>query len=323
MPSKTVLTGLLIISVVLAFAERARGASIEIGQIKSFPGEMTQLPVTLVADRDIAGLNIRIHYDASLLETPGAVPGPLLRSDHRVDCYSPQEGLFNCVVYSTNAETRFWARNGVALNLTFHVKDSATLGLIAPVLFTAPSTDTLPTAPSGLSDPFGISIPHSRAGGWVSVGVSDPVHVGNVSRGGYEIDTLEAGKLLYTDRTYVFNDPIPLKLRGETFIRTLDDERNLTGIDFLSFDIDRRAVVYLSFPTLMAQLPDWTSGWCPRPETLQTTDGSRRLVSRYFPAGTVTLGANRDADMPAGISMYNVIVVAPPPAMAADWTLYQ
>ena len=67
--------------------------------------------------------------------------------------------------------------------------------------------------------------------------------VTNVSRPGYvtAIDELTAGDLLYVDRSYIFQDPIPSHLHKKTYILTAQaDKDTTTPASFLGFDVEPR-----------------------------------------------------------------------------------
>ncbi|MBN1866257.1 right-handed parallel beta-helix repeat-containing protein [Candidatus Sumerlaeota bacterium] len=152
-----------------------------------------------------------------------------------------------------------------------------------------------------------------------------PIRVKNISRAGYTTDTLEVGNLLYVDRTYVFQSPIPPEYEGQTYIRTANADKNATDGDFLSFDIDRAATVVVTRDARFTTRPSWMNGWNAVSGTLSTNDSSpsRNLYARDYPAGRVTLGSNRDVGMQSGLSMYNVIVVPDVRTAAKDWILYE
>lgn len=308
----------------LCAASGAYGTHIEIGQVMGHAGEEAQVPVAIIGGESAVGVHFRLQYDASRMFSPSVLASPsLLPTDYIVNYYSPGEGMLHCLAYSAGAATPLGSASKIIFHLAFQVKGSVQPNAMAQIVF-EPVPGGIPMVPaSGLSDRLGKSLAHSRISGYVLVSPARRVKVTGINRTGYEADILSAGKLSYLDRTYIFDRPVPLKLTGETYIRTRNGDKDLTGNSFLTFNIDGDAIIYLSFPASKNQLPDWTAGWHPQPESLVVTDGSRKLLARHFPAGKVTLGANRDSDQPTGPSMYNVIITAPAPAMAAGWMLYE
>ncbi|MBN1867104.1 glycoside hydrolase family 88 protein [Candidatus Sumerlaeota bacterium] len=147
----------------------------------------------------------------------------------------------------------------------------------------------------------------------------------DLSRAGYTTDTLYVGRRLYNDRFYTFEDPIPSNLEGQIYIRTLNDDKNLTpptpDSSLLSFSLRRPATVYVCMTVEIATPPSWLDSWTLVGDTLQTTDNTRSLYRKEFAAGTVSLGYNREDGMPTGMSMYNAIVV-PSTTATKYWNLF-
>ncbi|MBN1868498.1 choice-of-anchor J domain-containing protein [Candidatus Sumerlaeota bacterium] len=157
-------------------------------------------------------------------------------------------------------------------------------------------------------------------------GIFDPLTITDLTRPGYTTDTLFAGRRLYGDRTYVFQDPIPPGLEGQVYIKTLNADKDLTptapGADLFSFQVNRPVAVYVSLHENIVDPPSWLLGWSGVGDTLPTTDGARNLFMKEFPAGTIGVGYNRESGMPTGRSMYNV-VVAPRSTGARHWSLFE
>ena len=147
----------------------------------------------------------------------------------------------------------------------------------------------------------------------------------NLSRNGYATDQLQVGKLLYTDRTYIFTSPIPRIVSNQIYIRTSNaDKDTTTPASFLSFDANQNVIVYIGIDQRITTIPTWLKSWTKSYEQLKTTDlGStpRILYSKIFPKGKVILGPNRDISMPKGVSMYTV-VITPNIAGTMNWTIY-
>ena len=79
--------------------------------------------------------------------------------------------------------------------------------------------------------------------------------------------------------------------------------------------------------------PEWLRSWEKLEDLLYTDDWfafprDRVLYKKAFPAGTITLGGNRDLSMPLGLSMYSVILVSggykpDTNAVGSHWRLFQ
>jgi hypothetical protein len=124
---------------------------------------------------------------------------------------------------------------------------------------------------------------------------------------------LTAGARHYVDRTYTVAAPVPAALQGLTLIRTANDDKSASpgSSEFLRFDVNRSAVVYVAMDPALA-VPSWlTASFTKTSVVLPTTDLGKKLVvyRRAVPAGRVTLGSNAVAAMTGG-SMYVVMVAA-------------
>ena len=85
-----------------------------------------------------------------------------------------------------------------------------------------------------------------------------------------------------------------------------------TGDGLFTFEVDQFVTVYVAFDEENQFLPEWTRGWTRYEETLMTDTANpgRRILSKNFPPGTVTLGGNLSSPFlaGAGADMYTVIV---------------
>lgn len=151
--------------------------------------------------------------------------------------------------------------------------------------------------------------------------------VTNVSRPEYIVapDELQASDLVYVDRSYIFQDPIPRHLYKKTYILTAQADKDLTNpASFLSFDVNREVIVYVAMDKRITTPPTWLSSWMVLSDPLITNDpgeSERRVYSKKFAKGLVTLGPNRDASMETGHSMYTV-VISPVVTRVKDWDIY-
>jgi len=149
--------------------------------------------------------------------------------------------------------------------------------------------------------------------------ITPPIRlVSNLSRTDYTTGVLQVGALVYTDRAYTFTSPIPQDLHNQIYILARDDDRDLTDTDFLRFDLSKASPVFVALDDRIAPPPSWMSGWVKTPWCLRATDSNpRRIVyGKFFPAGEVALGPNRESGMPQGPSMYTVVVAPDAPIIA-------
>jgi len=148
--------------------------------------------------------------------------------------------------------------------------------------------------------------------------------VNSVSRAGYTLGILQPGEVVYADHSDIFSPPVPSNLAGQLYIRTRNDDADLTSADFLTFRAEAPVTVYVALADDIATPPAWLSKWTKLTDTLSTTNGGRTIYSNNFPPGLVTLGANRDSAMPTGKDMYSVVITLRIGATdAAVWALYE
>jgi len=115
---------------------------------------------------------------------------------------------------------------------------------------------------------------------------------------------LQVGARVYIDRTYYFT-LVPGYLAGETYIQTANRDKESTGSDFLSFDVNQDVTVYVAHDARIENKPAWLLSFTDTGDGLVNTDTTTlRIYARDFPAGTVTLGGNEGS----WYSMYVVIV---------------
>jgi hypothetical protein len=126
----------------------------------------------------------------------------------------------------------------------------------------------------------------------------------------YEKDVLTTGKLAYVDRNYVFTH-IPSVLEGQEFIRTANDDKDVTADDFLTFTLTRDAIVYVLYDMRSITLPEWLAddSWEITNSFVVTDDVIRRVYQKAFPAGEVTLGGNSQPPMDGAKTNYNVVAI--------------
>lgn len=170
-----------------------------------------------------------------------------------------------------------------------------------------PATATPTPRPSATATrtPAPIATPRPGSGNNASIsGVSA------ASRASYQVvNGLERNAQVYIDRGYTFTS-VPQAIYGASYIKTANDDKNRTEESFLSFTVDRTVTVYVAYDARARSLPNWLSGWNNTGLVLGTTDTDRKLYSRVFPAGKVTLGANLAPGASGAASNYTVVIVA-------------
>lgn len=130
----------------------------------------------------------------------------------------------------------------------------------------------------------------------------------------YEVveNGLQNGVLAYIDRTFTYSG-VPTWLQGVTYIKTANGDKASQGDQFLSFELNQPATVYVAHDDRYQIKPDWLLEFQDTGENL-TTDVPFSIFQKVFPAGTVILGGNVDPAEAEGNSMYTVIIVGPPAA---------
>jgi hypothetical protein len=148
--------------------------------------------------------------------------------------------------------------------------------------------------------------------------------VNNINRLGYGVNVASPGKIVYGDRNYTMRSVLPSDYTLIPFIMTHDKDR----ADFYwSFDVDTPVTMILVFNVF--NTPGWLADWreLPRPAMpwINELNPDRRLFTKDFAAGTITLGPNREDWMPGGASMYTVFLQPRELKNAADelWAAYE
>ena len=126
---------------------------------------------------------------------------------------------------------------------------------------------------------------------------------------------LETTALVYTDRDFTFT-AVPQSVAGSTYIKTANNDKTGTEADFLSFSVNQDVTVYVGYDNRATSLPDWLAGWASTNESVVTTDTSLKLYSKDFPAGQISLGANRAQGASGAGSNYSVMILGKGPAPA-------
>lgn len=170
---------------------------------------------------------------------------------------------------------------------------------------------------------FGFIAPQEDTYSWVILGAGQfsgnyrfqykLLTISEVSRPEYQqcwIDAttwINATNYLYNDRNYTITEPYPSWMYCQTYIKTLNNDKDLTTS--WSFRTDTPMSVVVVFNDFGR--PAWLKNWKKLSDELTCSEpnSKRVLYARSFPAGKITLGGNRDPGMPTGRSMYSVILV--------------
>jgi len=123
----------------------------------------------------------------------------------------------------------------------------------------------------------------------------------------YEVDcSLQPGKLVFTDRDYLFSD-LPGSLLGLTYIKTANDDKLIQDDNFLSFDVDKDVTLYIVHDDRINN-PSWLGSFLDTGQDIVRTDIHVIYLSVFeknFTKGSVTLGGNEGISQS---SMYSVII---------------
>jgi hypothetical protein len=119
----------------------------------------------------------------------------------------------------------------------------------------------------------------------------------------YEWHKISLGGLVYIDRHYTFST-LPAKYLGLFYLQTANDDKNIVGDHFITFQVNQDATVYVVYANAsMDDRPSWLAEWTDTGGSIVTTDRDFGVLAKDFPAGTVSLGGNEGSS-----SMYTVLV---------------
>ncbi len=125
----------------------------------------------------------------------------------------------------------------------------------------------------------------------------------------YEWSWLHTGETYYIDRTYTLLD-IPAVLQNLLWLKSANDDRQISSDRFVSFTLPQPSTVYVAFDAQAASLPAWLSGWKETGLSISTSDlAPLKVYEKAYAAGSVELGGSGGTN--AG-RMY-VVLVKPDP----------
>ena len=97
---------------------------------------------------------------------------------------------------------------------------------------------------------------------------------------------------------------------GQHFIRTANADKKNKAANYLSFDINVAATVYVLLDDRATSIPGWLDGsWSSNSDILDNTDTKRRVYFKSVTAGRVILGGNLRSPAKGAKSNYNVVVI--------------
>jgi len=134
----------------------------------------------------------------------------------------------------------------------------------------------------------------------------------------YDTMTAKVGVTYWIDRDYKITALSPL-LDGGMMIRGANNDKNVAAPAHLTFTLGAPATVYVAYDKRGKKLPAWLDdgSWQLTDEALSASGGDVqaspwRVYARRFPAGTVTLGGNKQPPADGAGSNY-VVIVKPAP----------
>jgi len=158
----------LTVSLLTTAPRVAHAQTITIGEASGVGGQAVDVPVTLDAPVDCAGLLLRLEFDPQRLELVKGLPGDILAGAQTLDAFSPEAGRANLAVIGLSETATFTARSGVVARLRLRIRGNAPTGY-APIRLTAAGVPALPA--SGLVDALGHGLAHTVNPGRVLVGI--------------------------------------------------------------------------------------------------------------------------------------------------------
>jgi hypothetical protein len=122
------------------------------------------------------------------------------------------------------------------------------------------------------------------------------------------------GKAAYSDRGYTYTS-VPASIASFPFIRTANDDKNVTLSEFLYFDLGAPADVFVVYDSRATTLPTWLGdgSWADTGETVTISSGDTfRVFKKHYIGGTVVLGGNKAGGGSGAGNNYTVFIEAAP-----------
>jgi hypothetical protein len=134
--------------------------------------------------------------------------------------------------------------------------------------------------------------------------------VNSLSMGNYRIDSLRVGDAYYVDRSYRVNH-ISNSKRNALWIRTANADKANDQSNFLEFNLNREADVYIAYDSRASKVPTWLSRDFDKTNDyigVSETVGRLDLWRGHFLPGRVRLGGNLAGGATNVNSMYVVLI---------------
>jgi PKD repeat protein len=140
----------------------------------------------------------------------------------------------------------------------------------------------------------------------------------------YSMASLQTGGRYYTDRTYTLTSiPSEIATGVEKWIRTANNDKNITTVPFLRFTVDQDSKVFVAYDSRATSLPDWLrEGFSLTALTIGVSEemGFFKVYEKGFSPGIVSLGGNK-ATGAVNVSSNYIVIIQPISATpAADFT---
>ena len=126
----------------------------------------------------------------------------------------------------------------------------------------------------------------------------------------YVLGYLEEGDQYYIDRNFIIHS-IPKEVKNFLWIKTANADKNNSSANYLTFQLDVPAVIYIGYDSRATDLPIWLSNdFTPTGDSLRVSDlsNSLALYENAFAPGTVTLGGNMASGAVGAKSDYVVLI---------------
>jgi hypothetical protein len=141
-------------------------------------------------------------------------------------------------------------------------------------------------------------------------GNSGNLIVNSLSLGNYQVGNLRVGDTYYVDRTYRINH-VPSAMRNALWIRTANADKANNQPNFLEFNLNREADVYIAYDSRATGVPSWLSRDFDKTNEyvgVSETVGRLDLWRGHFLPGRVRLGGNLASGAANVNSMYVVLI---------------
>lgn len=114
--------------------------------------------------------------------------------------------------------------------------------------------------------------------------------ISNLNR--YTLGKINIGTSFFSDRSYTITI-LPTLLQNQDFIKTKNEDKlNTTTTDFLKFNLNETAYVYVAYDSRATAIPNWLNTYTKTVGTIGTSDTTYNLYKKEFSASQIVLGGN-------------------------------